>query len=256
MVMRTFEAFSEIMTNLPYLKPIDEKRRNRLLRELYQAVVEKNFMEEVGKDLRDKLPEVRAKRKRTLKVVGLLAKALQAVMEARASDGDDLAACEREWKTSAGKSFTFAEMEKHLKFSVRFRKACVVIDAAYVHPKLRTDAEKQLATKYKSTLNSRVAKAHNLPSGAEARALDAWFIHKAAKCIDRYKRQIEGKDIIIATLFDAAFNEFRSQASVQKALKGRRKSELQYAPPMKIIYVHDDEIRESNMRGRPRMRRQ
>ena len=60
---------------------------------------------------------------------------------------DDLAACERESNAIAGNfsSFTFAEMEKVLKFSVRFLKACVVIDAAYVHPKLRTAAEKLLA---------------------------------------------------------------------------------------------------------------
>ena len=65
------------MSNLPYLKPIDEKRRNRLLRELYQAAVAENLWRIVGKIERDKLPEVRAERRRTLKKVRLLREALE-----------------------------------------------------------------------------------------------------------------------------------------------------------------------------------
>jgi hypothetical protein len=238
--LRSFEHFSQMMSNLPYLKAIDKKRRNLLLRKLYQAAVDKSIMEGLGKAFRDGLPAVRAARRRTVKAVGLLGKALRAVGEARASCKVDLAACETKSKT-AGESFTFAAMEKNLNLSVAFLKEQASTYAAYVHPKLRTDAEKQLAKEYMAAFGDFPApNLHNLPSGEKARPLDAWFIRRAAECIDRYKsknRTIEGYDIIIAKLFEAAFKEFRSPASVQKARKGRRERELQYSPPVKILFV-------------------
>jgi hypothetical protein len=234
---RSFEDFSGMMSNLPHLRAIDEKRRNRLLRELYKAALDKRIMEGLCKVFNDGLQEVRAARKRTLKTCRLLGKALQAVGEARAPCEVDLAVCETKSQTT-GKSFTFAAMEKNLDFSVSVLKKNAATYAAYVHPRRRNDTEKQLASEYMAAFGDFPApNLHNLPSGAKAMPLDAWFIRRAAKCIDRCKRRIEGKDIIIAKLFDAAFREFRSQASVQKALKGRRKRELQYSPPVKILFV-------------------
>lgn len=238
--LRSFEDFSEIMGNFPYLKQIDERRRNRLLRELYQIALNKRIMEGIGKALREDFPKVRRARRHTLKAMGLLREALQSVGEARASCNEALAACEEKSRT-AGKSFTFAVMEKNLNFSVAALEEHTAELAARIHPKLRTNAEKRVGTKFMAFKDSALAKAHNLPSGEKALALDAWFMHRAAACIDRYKGPTKGKDIIIAKLFDAAFKGFRSQASVQKALKGRRKREPQYSPPIDIVVVSPDE---------------
>jgi len=251
--LRSFEDFSEAMTNFSYLRPIDEKRRKQLLRELYQAAVGKDVMEKWAKASRDKLPEYRAVRRRKLKTAGLLRKALQALTEARAAFGDELAACEAESNTT-GNTFTFGVMEEKLNFSVEVLEAHAAMNAADVNPKWRTDAEKRLATKYMAAIDdSRSAKVHNWPSGEKARALDAWFIRTAADCIDRCKpktRTIKGYDILIAKLCDAAFGGHRSQASVQKVLARRgKRSEPHYSPPVRIKVVFHDERTQPNMPG-------
>jgi hypothetical protein len=231
--LRSFKDFSKIMGNFPYLTPIDEKRRNRLLSELYDVAVHKCLMEASIKSLRDKLPKMRATRRRSLKAAGLLREARQAVSEARALCGDDLAACEEQSKTIAGESFTFDVMENSLNFSAERLEADAAEDAVRLHPQWCTDVEKRLARKYMEAFDYLPApNARNLPSGEKALALDAWFMSAAAACIDKYKsknRKLEGYDIIIAKLFDAAFILIRTQASVQKALKGRRKKQPQYS---------------------------
>jgi hypothetical protein len=238
--MRTFEAFSQIMSNLPYWGEMDESRRNRLLRDLYEVALGKCVMEAIAKGLRDEVPEVRGKRRQALKAVRLLREAQQAVEEARASCGDALAACEEKSK-SAGENFTFAVMATNLNFSVALLNKHAAAYAAFIHPKLRTPAEKPVATKFIAAMKDfPLKKAHELPSGKKAEMLDAWFMHRAAECIDRYKsktRTIEGRDVIIAKLFDAAFSEFRSPGSVQKALQQTRRSKQQYLPPVKIEFV-------------------
>ena len=242
--LRSFEDFSEIMGNFPYLKPLDERRRNGLLRELYQVALEKCIMEGLGKAFREDVPKARRTRSLTLKAIGLLGEALQNVEEARVSCKDALVVCEEKSKT-AGENFTFAAMEKNLNFSVAVLNELATEYAVRIHPKLRTDAEKRVATKWMVTLkDSALAKAHNLPSGEKALALDTWFMHRAAECIDRCKsktRTIEGYDIIIAKLFEAAFKQFRSPGSVQKALHGKGRRKPQYSPPIKIVVVSPDE---------------
>jgi hypothetical protein len=238
--LRSFEHFSRMMTDFPYLKPIDKKRRKLLLRELYQVAEGRKQMEDMGKIERDSLPEVRADRRRTRRTVGLLRGALQRITEARASGDDDLSACEEEsnaidWNFSR---FTFAEMEKHLKFSVEFLKAHVARSAADVHPKLRTASEKRLASEHMAAFNdiAEGSTKHNYLVATKATvALETWFIRMAAQCLDRYKpagnRPLEGYDIITARLFEAAFTEIRSQGSVQKILKRRRRETgVQYTP--------------------------
>ena len=129
-------------------------------------------------------------------------------------------------------------MEKVLKFSVEFLKARVARDAADVHPKLRTAAEKRLASEPLAAFND-IAEGsikHNYLVATKATvALETWFTRKAAQCLDRYKRAgnrpLEGYDIIIVRLFEAAFTEIRSQASVQKILNRRgRETGVQYTP--------------------------
>jgi hypothetical protein len=145
--LRSFEDFSEAMTNFPYLRPIDEKRRKRLLREIYQAAVEKDVMGKWAKAFRDRLPEIRRTRGRILKTAGLLREMLRAAQQVRASYNDILAVCE-EKSTTAGESFTFAVMEKNLNFRVASLEKAAAGFAALVHPKLRTKAEKRVGTKF------------------------------------------------------------------------------------------------------------
>ena len=237
--LRSFEHFSQMMTNFPYLKPIDKKRRNLLLRELYQIAEGRKQMEDMGKTERDSLPKVRADRTRTQRTVGLLRGMLQKLTEARASGDEDLSACEDEsnaidWNFSR---FTFADMEKQLRFSAEFLNAHVNRSAADVHPKLRTPAEKRLAREHMAAYND-IAEGsikHNFLVAKKATvAVETWFIRMAAKCLDRYKparnRALEGYDIIIARLFEAAFTQIRSQGSVQKILSRPRETGVQYTP--------------------------
>src|ERR1700758_4943694 len=90
--LRSFKDFSEMMSNYPYLKPIEEKRRNRLLRELYQVAADKYVMEEISKRLRQQVPEIRATTKRNVRAAGLVRKALQAIDEALQAINDALQA--------------------------------------------------------------------------------------------------------------------------------------------------------------------
>ena len=94
--LRSFEDFSKMMSNFPYLKPIDKNRRNLLLRELYQIAESRKRMEDMGKIERDRLPKVRADRRRTQRTVRLLREGLERIREARASGNEDLSACEEE----------------------------------------------------------------------------------------------------------------------------------------------------------------
>jgi hypothetical protein len=258
--LRSFEAFSETMNNFsPFTRIATKRTRSHLLRELYQAAKDKKQMEQMSTIQHEMVSELRAKRRRTRNAIRLLNEALQSVKEARVSHSDDLQACEG--KTNAidwgFAPFTFAEMERNLLFSVEYLKSLVAIDAASIAPRLRNDAEKRLARENMSAFDGvpEGASEKNLPSGEKARALDAWFINFAAKCIDRHEpvearlTKEEKYNAFISRLYEAAFeHETRSSASVEKALKGRRKMEPQYSPnlTLKAFFPSEQFIRELN----------
>lgn len=257
--LRSFEAFSETMNNFSPFARVDKKTQNHLLRKLYEAAKEKEQMEKMCKIQREMLVELRKERRGHLKAIGLLRKALQAVKEARASHSDELDACEE--KTNAidweFPPFTFAEMEKNLFFSVEYLKGLVAIDAATVPPKLRNDMEKRLAREDMSAFEGvpEGASEKRLPSGEKTRALDTWFIYRAAECIKSYKSlkarliRVKKYNAFISTLFEAAFeHQRRNPASVGKALKGRRKMQPDYSPILtaKAFFPNEQFIRELN----------
>jgi hypothetical protein len=221
--LESFGDFSRLMNELPYLEAVEAEQRKKLIRELYEAAQATITREEVTEYARQGAKESREGRRRLSHASSLLRHALQDVRKAREDYGTLLEDIES--MNSEVWGFTLAEIEEHLKTSVDFVTSYECLNAALVHPKLRTPLERKLARQQTPAFGELTEEAEDhvpYPLGEKSLDIDRWLIRKAAACLDKYRttknRNIQRYDTIIAKLFKAAFGSFRSEDSVRKTL--------------------------------------
>jgi hypothetical protein len=225
-----FTEFSKQMSELRYLKAVDERHREKLLRELYKAAEDKERMEHRKAYERDLSKESREERRRLSVASGLLRHALQDIRKARQVCRAELEDIESSHLDEWG--FTLEGIEKHLQTSIDFVSHYEGLSAALVHPKLRTAREKRMANQPPTSVGEFAEEAEDHVSYSvreKSREIDHWLIGEARTCLDRYhtfkKHKIQRYDTIIAKLFYVLFKKIHSEDSIRKELRRQEKGE-------------------------------
>jgi hypothetical protein len=231
----SFSDFSKLMSEIRYLKAVDERHREKLLLELYKVAEAKERMEHRRAYEIDLSKESREGRRRLSVASGLLRHALQDIRKARQVCRDELEDIESmhldEW------GFSFAEIEEHLKTTIEFVTSYEGLNAALVHPDLRTPREKRLANQPTPAIGEVTEEAGDhipYPVKAKSRAIDHWLIGEAGVCLDKYRtsknHKIQRYDTVIAKLFYVAFKEIHSEDSIRKELRRQEKGGSRITP--------------------------
>jgi hypothetical protein len=207
------------MNNLRYLQPIDETRRQDLLRELYELSKAKKEMERQAAIIRRSTPALRKTKNRFLSASSLVAHAIQDIKKARKVPGSIAGICEMD-SNLEDRGITFASMQQSLTAVVSSLKAFARLHEELIHPAMRTEAERRAAKDRKKRDYP------DIPLSKKMRAIDQWFIARAAKCLERCKptrnKKLRRYDTVIAKVFDAAYGETRSEESIRRALNRKK----------------------------------
>jgi hypothetical protein len=228
--LQPFSTFSRLLDELPYLRKVDPEYRTQLLRELYKAAQDTVTREEVTTYAKDLSRDARKSRQQLSLACSRLREALLKIREAREIADSDLK--EIAEMNSDLWGFTFAEIEINLKKGIDLVTSYEGLNAALVHPELRTALEKRLAVNATPVFGRLEEAEDHVPySMCEKQlAVDTSLIREAAACLDGYRtvknRKIPHYDLIIKALFKAAFDSFggsRSADSIRKALSPKRR---------------------------------
>jgi hypothetical protein len=224
--LQPFIAFSRLMNELPYLKKVNPEHRLILLGELYKAAQATVTREEVTAYAKDLGRDARKSRQQLSLASSRLREALLKIREAREIAGlglDVIAKLNSDlWESS------FAEIERNLKAGIDLVTSYEGLNAALVHPKLRTSLEKHLAAKPTPVFGGLEDAEDHVPYSMSEKqvAVDTSFTREAGACLDRYRtvknRKITHYDLIIKRLYKAAFGVSRSADSIRKALDPKR----------------------------------
>src|ERR1700751_3977777 len=133
--------FSKMMSEIPYLKELDRRHRETLLKELHKVAKDKEWKEYRRTYERDLSKESREARRRLFVSSGLLRHALQDIRKARQVCPDELEDIESSHLDEWG--FTLEGIEKQLQTSIDFVRHYEGLSAALVHPDLRTPLEER-----------------------------------------------------------------------------------------------------------------
>jgi hypothetical protein len=226
--LNSFDRFSELMTKLPYLSRVESGQRKKLLEELYRAAQEKDSMRAWAERQREDVGPLREGRRRLSRASSLLRHALQDVRSARKTYGDLLNDIEDTYSDEWG--FKLEEIEQNLRTTIDFVNGHEALNAALIHPKLRTSHERQLARKPTTAIGEITDEANDhvdYALGEKLIALDHWLIGEAVDILKKFhttkKKKIQRYDTIISKMFEAAFNEFgHSEDSIRIELRRKK----------------------------------
>jgi hypothetical protein len=224
---RLFNTFATKIK--PYLPGMGTDQRDALLRELHSWSNVKIFLDGYAASERTDAQEFASRfRKYRLWLVRVdekLTAAMKAMEEAvpvansnpRQNNLDELETLiVRETLfaiVSAGKELGKAiEVVRHIQYDL----------AAATHPTRRNRVEKKLVPVEPEGLEHT-----NLPLSERTRKIDLWFTRKADDLLSKYRRKdgrsIPNHDQIIVDIFKAAFDVFKSAASIRRELSPSRR---------------------------------
>jgi hypothetical protein len=207
------------MNNLRYLQPIDETRRQHLLRELYQLAKTNKHMEQQAAIIRRSTSAFRKTKNRFLSASRLVAHALQDVKKARRVPGCIAGICEMDSNLEK-RGITFGSLEESLVTILNSLQAFTRLHEELIHPKMRTVAERRAAKDTKKRDDAAI------PLSEKTKAIDQWFIVRAAAYLKEYKptgnKKLRRYDTVIAKVVNAAYGVTWSEESIRKALNRQK----------------------------------
>jgi hypothetical protein len=207
---RDLEQFVDHMKSVNQLNQMKERDRDELLTQLYevaQSRMAKAFVLQREQGLACKF---RTNQKIALKAIGLYGKALKCVHSAKQICDDRLIEPQT-WGRAAS-------VENQINALIASLSAYRQSTAVRIHPKLRNQAEKQLAGGHNECgmdlSTGGFYGLHGSPGDypiGKAAGIDQWFIGQVDGLLCRYRLADGGKitrhDIVISELFNAAFGE-------------------------------------------------
>jgi hypothetical protein len=225
--LQPFIAFARLMTELPYLQKVNPEHRLILLGQLYKAAQDTVTREEVTAYAKDLARDARKSRQQLSLACTRLREALLNIRAAREIADSDLK--EIAEMNSDLWGFTFEEIEKNLKKGIDLVSSYEGLNAALVHPELRTALEKRLAVNATPVFGRLEEAEDHVPYSMSEKqvSVDTSLTLEAGACLDRYRtvknRKIPRYDLIIKRLYKAAFGISRSADSIRKALDPKRR---------------------------------
>lgn len=212
--LRDFRSFSEEMNEL--LSQLNDDERYALLKDLYRAAEDKVAIERQARAIQTSVPKLHAERIRFRDASRLIGHALKYVKKARSSYAHELEELES-LRSPNSSSWKLDFIEKVLNADVVLLQCIEATQAAYIHPKKRTRAEKSLCIDPPRTISH-----PDIPLSEKLKPMDHWFIRRAAACLK--DRDIRHRDSVIAKLFSAAFGVLipPTEESIRGHLRDRK----------------------------------
>ncbi len=221
--------FAEFCRNMkPYLDRVRPSDVDQILRSLYRAAKMKVRFEKERFEAEVEEPALRSDRKKLAQTKALINEALELLKKVEPEFREYLTV-EREIDGDVYE-FPFGEIVEFVADAAQCASTFERVFAGYVHPDLRTKAEKHLAKQRLPRLGRVLAgevERHTLTGRSLSRAIDQFFMSVAAKCLDQGK-DVKGKKIpnyekLINKAFEALGDRLKTEGAIRKELTRQKK---------------------------------